>query len=58
VIFMLVVSFKKSINATFIAFIPKIPGVIDLKDFRPIGLVSEVYKIIAEVLANRLRRVV
>jgi hypothetical protein len=50
--------FVKSINATFIAFIPKKPGAVDLKDFRPISLVSSVYKIIAKVLANRLRRVV
>jgi hypothetical protein len=49
--------FEKSHNATFSALIPK-PGAIDLKDFRPISLVSGVYKIIAKVLANRLQRVV
>jgi hypothetical protein len=50
--------FVRSLNATFIALIPKKPGAIDLKDFRPISLVSGIYKIIAKVLANRLRRVV
>jgi len=38
--------FVKSINATFLALIPKKLGVVDLKDFRPISLVSGVYKII------------
>jgi hypothetical protein len=50
--------FVKSINATFLVLIPKKFGAVDLKDFRPISLVSGVYKIIAKVLANRLRRVV
>lgn len=49
--------FVKSLNATFIALIPKIFWAIDLKDFRPISLVSGVYKIIAKVLANRLKKV-
>jgi hypothetical protein len=49
--------FVKSLNATFIALIPKISGAIDLKDFRPISLVSGIYKIIAKVLANRLKKV-
>jgi len=50
--------FVKSINATFIALIQKKSRASDLKDFRPISLVSGVYKIIAKVLANRLIRVV
>jgi hypothetical protein len=50
--------FVKSINATFIALILKKLGAVDLKDFRPISLVSGIYKIIAKVLANRLKRVV
>jgi KaiC/GvpD/RAD55 family RecA-like ATPase len=50
--------FVRSLNATFIALIPKKSGAVDLKDFRPISLVSGVYKIIAKVLANRLRLVV
>jgi capsid portal protein len=50
--------FVKSLNATFIALIPKKPGALKIKDFRHISLVSGVYKIIAKVLANRLKRVV
>jgi len=50
--------FVKSVNATFLALIPKKFGAMDLKDFRPIILVSGVYKIIAKVLANRLKKVV
>jgi hypothetical protein len=37
--------------------IPKKSGALDLKDFRPITLVSSVYKIIAKVLANKIRMV-
>jgi hypothetical protein len=48
----------KSINANFLALIPKNSGATDLKDFRPISLVSGLYKIIAKVLANRLSKVV
>jgi hypothetical protein len=49
--------FVKSINSTFIALIPKVHGTKDIKDFRPISLVGGMYKIIAKVLANRMRRV-
>ncbi len=49
--------FEKSLNATFLALIPKKLGVVDVNDFRPISLVSGVYKIIAKVLANRLKRI-
>jgi hypothetical protein len=52
-IFMLVVSLKKAL------ILPsKKSETIDLKDYQPINLVSGVYKIIAKVLVNRLRRVV
>ena len=51
-------TFEKSINATFIALIPKKPGAMEMKDFRPISLISGVYKIVAKVLANRLKLVV
>jgi hypothetical protein len=49
--------FEKSLNSTFISLIPKLPGATELKDFRPISLVSGIYKIISKVLANRLRLV-
>jgi hypothetical protein len=49
--------FVKSINSTFIALIPKFQGAKEVKDFCPISLVGGIYKIIAKVLANRMRRV-
>ena len=49
--------FEKSLNATFISLIPNIPGAMELKDFHPISLVGGIYKIIAKVLANRLKMV-
>jgi hypothetical protein len=49
--------FVKSINSTFIALIPKVYGAKEIKDFRAISLVGGIYKIIAKVLANRMRGV-
>lgn len=49
------VKIEKSLNATFITIIPKKVGAVEVKGFRPIGLVSGVYKIIAKVLANGLK---
>ena len=50
--------FEKSLNATFLALIPKKFDVVDVQDFRPISLLGEMYKIIVKVLANRMRMVV
>ena len=50
--------FEKSLNATFLALIPKKVDAVDVKDFRPISLVGGLYKIIAKVLSNHMRRVV
>jgi hypothetical protein len=47
--------FEKSLNATFISLIPKKAGAVEIKDFHPISLVGGVYKIISQVLANRLK---
>ena len=50
--------FEKSLNATFLALIPKKLDAVDVQYFRPISLVGGMYKIIAKVLANRMRRVI
>ena len=49
--------FEKSLNASFLALIPKKVDVVEVKAFQPISLVGEIYKIISKVLANRLSRV-
>jgi len=49
--------FVKILNASFISLIPKSPVATDLANFRPISLVSGIYKIIAKVLANRMSNV-
>ena len=50
-------SFAKSLNTTFLVLIPKKCGVEDLGDFRPISLLGGLYKLLAKVLANRLKKV-
>lgn len=42
---------------TFIALIPKSPEASLVGEYRPISLCNAVYKLIAKVLANRLKRV-
>jgi hypothetical protein len=49
--------FVNCINSTFIVLILKRHGAKEIKDFRPISLVSGIYKIISKVLANRMRGV-
>ena len=49
--------FEKSLNVTFIALVPKKNGASNIRDFRLISLVGSVYKILAKVLANRLKEV-
>ena len=48
----------KDLNSTFIVMVPKKEGADDLKDFRSISLVGSLYKFIAKVLANRLKKVI
>ena len=49
--------FEKSLNASFLALIPKKVDAVEVKDFQPISLVGGIYKIISKVLANQLHRV-
>jgi hypothetical protein len=48
----------KGLNSTFIALIPKVESPQRLNEFRPISLVGSLYKIVAKLLANRLRLVI
>ena len=49
-------SFLKSLNSTFMVLIPKKSGAEDLGDFRPISFLGGLYKLLAKVLANTLRK--
>lgn len=48
---------SKSITSSFLTLIPKSSNPIGLDDYRPICLVGCIYKIIAKVLAGRIKRV-
>jgi hypothetical protein len=48
-------SFEKSLNATFLALIPKKHNASNIRDFRPISLIGCMYKMLAKVLTNRLK---
>ena len=49
--------FVRSLNSTFIVLVPKKGEAEEIRDFRPINLVNSLYKLIAKVLANRLKKV-
>lgn len=51
-------TFVSSLNATFITLIPKKKGAEETKDFIFITLLGSVYKIIAKLLAGRLKKVI
>ncbi|KEH37382.1 hypothetical protein MTR_2g438270 [Medicago truncatula] len=48
----------ESYDCTFIALIHKVENPQGLVDFRPILLIGCLYKVLAKVLANRLRKVI
>jgi hypothetical protein len=49
--------FEKSLNATFVAFIPEKTRQLEVGDFKAISMVGSVYKIMVKVLASRLKHV-
>lgn len=50
--------FVKNLNSTFLVLIPKKGGVEDNEDFRSISLVGGLYKLLAKVSHNRIKKVV
>lgn len=50
-------SFIKFINSTFMIFIPKIIRANNIKSFRPISLVGNLYRLISNVLIKRMSKV-
>ena len=49
--------FERSKNGSFLTLIPKKCNAVNIKDFCPINLVGNVYKLLSKVLANRLRAI-
>lgn len=47
----------KCVNSAFITLIPKVNNPNGVQDFRPISLISSVYKMLSKMLANRLKKV-
>ncbi|GKV50143.1 hypothetical protein SLEP1_g56855 [Rubroshorea leprosula] len=48
----------KGINSSYITLVPKKKNPTSLKEFRPICTIGSMYKILAKVLANRLKKVI
>lgn len=49
---------SRELNQSLIVLVPKVNNSKTVKDFRPISLLGGIYKIIAKVLANRIRLLV
>ncbi|GKV35665.1 hypothetical protein SLEP1_g43906 [Rubroshorea leprosula] len=46
------------LNASFITLIPKVSNPQKIEEYRPISLIGAMYKIVAKLLANRLKEVI
>ena len=51
-------AFLKSLNNTFLVLLSKKGRAEELGDFRPINLLGGLYKLLAKVLANRIKNVI
>nr|GEV90404.1 RNA-directed DNA polymerase, eukaryota [Tanacetum cinerariifolium] len=51
-------TFSKGCNSSFIALIPKVTDAKFVNDYRPIGLIGSVYKVVMKIMANRLALVI
>lgn len=51
-------SISSGCNASFVSLIPKVSNPVSLNEFRPISLIGCFYKIVAKVLAERVKRVI
>ncbi|EOY08208.1 Uncharacterized protein TCM_022551 [Theobroma cacao] len=49
---------EPGINNSFITLIPKVRNPVEMKDYRPINLVGIFYKIMAKILANKIKVVI
>ena len=49
--------FPRGCNASFIVLIPKVSNPQSLDEYRPVSLIGCMYKIVAKLLANRLKKV-
>nr|KAJ0214448.1 hypothetical protein LSAT_V11C400195850 [Lactuca sativa] len=49
---------EKGCNSSFITLVPKVQDPITINDFRPISLIGCLYKTIAKILVERLKKVV
>ena len=45
----------KELNATILTLVPKVPNPSKMTDFRPISCCNTLYKIIAKIIANRIK---
>ena len=50
-------SLPKKLTMTWVMFIPKYEGAVEIKDYRPNSMVGCVYKVIAKLLVNKIRKV-